>query len=676
MVKPMNLTVKIKIIGGFAILTILLMVTSGISLSNLSTIQTATNQQRDLAIPTLKDSNQLALQISQMTNLSLKAYYQKELSLLAEQLTEYKTIQGQFTDQLERLKSTLRNERKLLEGLRITEQVYNNYSTQSLNLFKSRKVGISKHKQLIESIDQLEEQADDLVTLLLDLADHDLADTELQRAISLGEQLEYQLNSLVSSSLEYRDTLITRTASLIESEINYSLSEAQESINEIVSELQSLDIEDVSQDIQSSFTNIKQVLSNNNGAIAHKKSQLRANEEAKQMLESVEKNAMNINESLAKQIAQANRVAITVASQVEESVNKSNNQTVFIMIISSIIAFIIARATLVSITRPLGRVNEMLNIVASGDLSHKLDQSGKDEFAQLSKNCNLLIDSLRDLIDSIVNRSAQLSAAAEETSAVTSQSTTAIEEQRNQVEQAASATTEMSSTSQSVLSSANDALDEIKNADNEAEKVKVISARNRNTIEQLANEVDSASQVINQLQEDSASIGSILDVIRGIAEQTNLLALNAAIEAARAGEQGRGFAVVADEVRTLASRTQESTSEIQTMIEALQSGATKAVTVMDTGKNKASDCVAQSEEAETALETITVAVHEAFDRSSQIATAAEEQSIVAHEISENLESIVAIAAQTTEGSQQTAISSSEVARLAEELQSSVQEFKL
>jgi methyl-accepting chemotaxis protein len=672
----MNLTVATKIIGGFAILTILLVVTSVISLSNLSTIQTATNQQRDLAIPTLKDSNKLALQISQMTNLTLKAYYQEELPLLAEQLIAYKKIKGQFTDQLDRLKITLANERELLNSLNKTEQVYNSYSQYSLKLFNSHKIGITEHNQLIKAVDELEEQADDLVTLLLDLADHDLADTKLQRAMSLGEQLEYQLNSLVSSSLEYRDTLIIGTADLIESEINYSLSEAQKSIDEIISELNINNVQDISQDVQNSFTNIKRILSKNDGAIAHKKLQLSANQEAKKMIESVEMSANNINDLLAKQVALANKVAIDVSSQVEGSVSTSNNQTTIIMAVSILIAIAIARVTLVSITKPLGRVNEMLNIVASGDLSHKLDESGKDEFAKLSKNCNLLIDSLRDLIDSIVNRSAQLSAAAEETSAVTSQSTTAIEEQRNQVEQAASATTEMSSTSQSVLASANDALDEIKNADNEAEKVKTISARNRNTIEQLANEVDSASQVINQLQEDSASIGSILDVIRGIAEQTNLLALNAAIEAARAGEQGRGFAVVADEVRTLASRTQESTSEIQTMIEALQNGASKAVTVMNTGKDKASDCVTQSEEAETALETITHAVHEAFDRSSQIATAAEEQSIVAHEISENLESIVAIAAQTTEGSQQTAISSSEVARLAEELQSSVQEFKL
>jgi methyl-accepting chemotaxis protein len=435
-------------------------------------------------------------------------------------------------------------------------------------------------------------------------------------------------------------------------------------------------VSDIAEEISSAFIEIQALLTKGSGILAHKNKQLDANKQAAAMLVKEERIAKQVNKVLDRQIELANQTTIETSQLVEDSVSRGTTQTYGIMFISVIIAAGIAIATRNSIIRPLARVNEMLNTVASGDLSMKLDESGKDEFAQLSRNCNLLIDSLRNLIESIVNRSAQLAAAAEQTSAVTAQSTTAIEEQRNQVEQAASATTEMSSTSQSVLSSANDALGEIKHADDEAERVKGISARNRQTIELLASEVDSAAQVINQLQQDSASIGGILDVIRGIAEQTNLLALNAAIEAARAGEQGRGFAVVADEVRTLASRTQESTSEIQTMIEALQMGAGKAVTVMDAGKSKASDCVNQSEEADQALEVITHAVHEAFDRSTQIATAAEEQSVVAHEISENLESIVTIAEQTTAGSQQTAMSSSEVARLAEELQQSVQEFKL
>jgi len=672
----MNLTVAMKIIGGFAIITVFLVITSIISLMNLNTIHKSTLQQSELAIPTLQGSNKLANTLTQIGNLTLRAYYQTELSPLNDNLSSYNSEKNGFASELKKLKSVVQKENSLLSNLRQVDSVSAELEREIEEVFNNRKISIEEALILSEKIDHLEEKADDAATLLLDLADHDLADTKLQRAVELGEHIETLLNGVVSSAFEYKELIDTQSTDLVGREISNAFIEVEKSFSDIFSELKSKGINDVADDLTTELAEIKSLLKSDSDVFYHKAKQLLALKLATENLSAAERDIKKANDILAKQVDLANQTALTASDMVNEKEEEGNTQTIFIMVASIIAAIAIAWFTLISITRPLSRVNKMLNIVASGDLSHKLDESGKDEFAELSRNCNLLIDSLRNLIQGIVSRSTQLATAAEETSAVTAQGTTAIAEQRSQVEQAASATTQMSSTSQSVLASANDTLGEIKQADDEAKRIKVISERNRQTIELLASEVDEASQVINKLQQDSASIGSILDVIRGIAEQTNLLALNAAIEAARAGEQGRGFAVVADEVRTLASRTQESTQEIQNMIEVLQSGAEKAVGVMNTGKKQAANCVEQSSEAEKALETITHSVHEAFDRSTQIASAAEEQSVVAHEISENLESIVAIAEQTTAGAQQTAESSNEVAKLAEELQQSVQEFKL
>lgn len=672
----MNLTVATKIVGGFTIISLLLIITSTISWTSLDTINDATKQQNELAIPTLKGSNKLANELTQIGNLTLRAYYQSELAPLAENNTRFNSDKEAFKEQLQTLKGIVSTEDSLITNLRKVDGVYDTLTSEISSVFANRKHAIEQQAALLDKVDTIEEKADDTATILLDLADHDLASTKLQRAVSLAERLETLLNSMVSSAFEYRETVDQQSADIVANEINNTFSEIQNSVNDVVSELNTQGASGISEELTDSFSSLTDYITGSEIIFTHKNQELKAKADATASLSAAEIGIANANDILSTQVKLADKTTSQVGEQVETSVSDGKNRTLLITIISIILAVGIAWITLTSIMRPLGRVNEMLNTVASGDLSHKLDESGNDEFSQLSRNCNLLIESLRSLIQGIVSRSTQLATAAEQMSAVTAQSTTAIEEQRNQVEQAASATTEMSQTSHTVLSSVNNALGGIKQADDEAERIKTISKNNLDTIKLLANEVESASQVINKLQSDSASIGGILDVIRSIADQTNLLALNAAIEAARAGEHGRGFAVVADEVRTLASRTQESTQEIQNMIEVLQVGAQEAVSVMDTGKEQTVTCVEQSIESEKALESVTEAVHDVYDRSSQIATAAEEQSAVAHEISENLESIVAIAEQTTAGSQQTAESSSEVARLAEELQQSVQEFKL
>jgi methyl-accepting chemotaxis protein len=672
----MNLTVANKIIGGFFVIIVFLAISSAMSLLELNDIDKATKEVTQLAIPTLKGSNELDQNVASMGAIVLKAYYQTSIPDLKKLEEKFDEINQNFETTRKKLASVVNDEPKIATNLKNVSKTYNTFLAHVDTLFNSRQASINLLSSLHDIASELEDAADETATTLLDLADHDLADSKLKNAVAEGEVLETLLNNLVSSALEYRDTKDAQGVKLIEMEITNTLNEIESKIQTVISELQRANVADIASELTEKKESIDNLIRGNNGIIKFKHQQLTAIDKATQSLTQTEADIKETKALLAKQVAMAEETTANGNKMLTKSVASGTTQTTTILIISIIIAIAIAYVTVMSITKPLDRINDILKVVASGDLSRKLDETGKDEFAELAKNCNAVIESLRTLIQGIINRSTQLAAASEQTSAVTAQSTAAIEEQRNQVEQAATATTEMSSTAQSMLMSVSDALNEIKQADQEAEHVKQISIQNKLTIERLAKEVDAAAQVINKLEQDSASIGRILDVIRGIAEQTNLLALNAAIEAARAGEQGRGFAVVADEVRTLASRTQESTQEIQNMIEVLQNGAQKAVTVMDNGKNQATECVTQADTAAQALEVITEAVHQAYDRSTQVASAAEEQSSVAHEISANLESIVAIAEQTTAGAQQTAASSSEVAKLAEELQQSVKEFKV
>lgn len=670
----MKLTVALRIIGGFGVISLLLLIIGITSYMSLNSINASTTQVNEISIPALENSAVLQSEFVKMSKVSLQAFYATEVKQVKELETQFSAEQALYDTAAKALQVVVAEEETLTNSFKDVSAAYTEFTPISKKLFAELSKSLTLRDQIASQLSDVELNSDDSASLLLDFSDVRDVSRRFPEASKAATELETGLNTLVSVVVDLTRTTSATTADTISNEVKSRLDGVNQQMNTIKTEA-GADVDMVA-DLDEKITAINDLLSGDEGILTLKAQMLAASAEAQKLLVQAESHNKTALDGLNRLLSRARTVAGEIQAEAQSDVSGAITTIFLVVLISIGLAVGIAMVTVRSITVPLAKVNEILGVVASGDLTKRLDDKAQDEFGDLARNCNQVITNLRQLIQGIISRSTQLAAASEQTSAITVETTTAIREQKSQVTQAATATTEMSSTSQGVMQSSNDALAEIKNADSEAERVKVISENNKQTILQLSKEVDQASTVINKLHKDSASIGSILDVIRGIAEQTNLLALNAAIEAARAGEQGRGFAVVADEVRSLASKTQASTQEIQAMIQVLQTGAHAAVEAMNKGKKQAENCVTQTEVAAQALESITNAVHLAHDMSEQISHAAKEQNQVSNEISHLLESIVTIAEQTASGAEQTSQSSHEVARLAEELRQSVDQFKV
>lgn len=325
--------------------------------------------------------------------------------------------------------------------------------------------------------------------------------------------------------------------------------------------------------------------------------------------------------------------------------------------------------------KSLRHVTGVVDAVGAGDLSARCQVEKGDIAVNIANSVNRMTRRLNDSIGQIIDHTSKVSIAVSSMSGVTSETSTAIQRQQSETDQAATAMNQMASTVQEVARNADSAAAAAREADEAARNGSLVTSTAMGSIEALVGEVDKADSVIQKLEEDSQSIGVILEVIQGIAEQTNLLALNAAIEAARAGEQGRGFAVVADEVRTLASRTQQSTEEIKKMIEKLQSGAGDAVSVMASAREKAKIGEESVEKTVESLAAIASAVTTIDEMNTQIASAAQEQGTVAEEINQNIVSITQVADQATTGADLTLKATAEIGQLVSQLTDVVSRFR-
>ena len=325
---------------------------------------------------------------------------------------------------------------------------------------------------------------------------------------------------------------------------------------------------------------------------------------------------------------------------------------------------------------PLRQTLRAAERVASGDLTQDLQVQRRDELGQLQASMQRMTQGLRELIGGIGDGVTQIASAAEELSAVTEQTSAGVNNQKVETDQVATAMNQMTATVHEVARNAEQASEAALMADQQAREGDRVVGEAVAQIERLAGEVVNSSEAMNQLKAESDKIGSVLDVIKSVAQQTNLLALNAAIEAARAGEAGRGFAVVADEVRSLAQRTQQSTEEIEELIAGLQSGTQRVASVMDNSRQLTDSSVELTRRAGSSLETITRTVSSIQAMNQQIATAAEEQTAVAEEINRSVMNVRDISDQTSAASEETASSSVELARLGTHLQGLVGRFRL
>ncbi|MAC98635.1 chemotaxis protein [Pseudomonas abyssi] len=372
-----------------------------------------------------------------------------------------------------------------------------------------------------------------------------------------------------------------------------------------------------------------------------------------------------------------NRQADAEEVEAAADVSASHARLATVLIIGAVVCILMIVFFPGMITTPLRELLQRIRDIADGegDLTQRVAVHSNDELGELSRAVNAFLEQLQTLIRQVAESTLQVASAAEEMSAIANGQEKLVNEQYMAVDQVSTAATEMSAAIHEVADNAHSTADAAREADRQGHAASDVVSATMNDLRRLAADVEEAAGVINNLEQDTDKIGGVLSVIQGIAEQTNLLALNAAIEAARAGEQGRGFAVVADEVRALAARTQDSTRDIQQMIQKLQSGTGQAVAVMQRGAELAGQSVEKAGATETSLNETSASVMRINDMAAQIAAACEEQSQTTEDIARNISGIRDLSNQAAQSSQESRDASNALARLASTLQAQVGRFK-
>ncbi len=671
-----NLSIKLKISAGFGLMQLIIAVISVSALISLSAMQgDVVTIAKDIQ-PAVLSAGELEFRLEK-ANSALGFY------LLSKEDSHKQAYLGNL-QRVDEILAELRGMNLVTASPAITEQVesiatdvesFKGYQERMLHLATNNGDNLPATKYAAQKINPLSQQLLQLVSGMIQTESEEDPSPERRELLLEMAKLQYGWSNIMNglrAYLAFRQQSSLDEIKLYRENVEATLAKIQKMQDS--QDLLTLDQADALEQFlplkDKFFANLEKVVELHGGDAWRTDAHL-IRTEVGPLLDSVSEKLQSLVGDLRTRVS-------TTSDELVGQVTATNTLVGTMLVFGLVLGVVIAWGILKMIIAPLqAALDAMADIVGGeGDLTRRLDDSSRDEIGKLANGFNMFASMVHHIIKEITGYTEQLAHSADRLTVVTEETSRGADRQQLQTDEVVAAVNELAATGQEVARNTTEAADAAQNAEHASTEGRAVVGKTIDAIDSLATEVEQAGEVINRLEADSEAIGGVLDVIRGIAEQTNLLALNAAIEAARAGEQGRGFAVVADEVRTLASRTQESTAEIQTMIERLQSGSQEAVKVMGKSKKDADMTVEQAAKAGASLQAISEAVTVINQMNIQIATAAEEQNAVAENINHSVVNISEITEQTAAGAQQTASASSELNELAEHLSGIVKQFKV
>jgi len=668
----MQLTIINKITLGFGLFGCLLLLTSILSYFGLSSIKDSAQDVVEQKMPVQTSMVKVKTEILSLSVITANGYHVEGRDELVANKNTFDTLSAAFSDDLSNLNSLMPNNAIATNAVEVSLT----YVNSSNDMYAAIDKRMNIEKALAAQLEKVLMTADEASALMLDLSYLEGDNPSIETLIGAGTAIDNKLLTMNDSFVELAETSdASQSASIIE-DLEYQLSNLQVDKDYVNRLANGVDDGGTVEAFNEQYDLLIDAVNGANGLIALQRQKLREVEKAAQ----AQKRA---REALDTALADINTLFDAVQTQslegqnaILESVQANLVRNIVVAIIGLIAAVFLAFIVTRSISAPLGRINKGLSLLSKGDLSTKLPQEGKDEFSALSAKVNSLTDSLRELVGNILAQEKRLIEITKESVELGNKSLSEVDKQREQVTVTSTNTKNVQDKSRSNLVQINEAMEALRDITKQSTDIGQLVQRSSQQVSSQAQQAESSAQIIGRLDDNSRNIGSILDVIKTIAEQTNLLALNAAIEAARAGEQGRGFAVVADEVRTLANRTHDSTEEIEQMIGNLQKDAAQAVKAINAGREQAQEGVQITQQVSQQVKSIREIIERLSNINEHIVADTEQQDVLLADVAKSLNKIVSLADSSAQSTRQSNESTMMLDAQTESLRKAVERFQL